>query len=164
MKEDKELDKKREAFQIWQQEAESLVELVRQRWGAANEAPSSEGDANGDGETSANNDTTPQDKEISDQVKEEQPVTKKRKLSHSDNTADGEDNSTTADSSVNGINDEKKAAEKRAALESFRQQAEMLGNLARGQKIDDIVQTWGLQQINAIIGDLRKMKQMLGAL
>jgi hypothetical protein len=164
MKEDKELDKKREAFQVWQQEAESLVELVRQRWGAANEASSSEVDTNGDGETSANDDTTPQDKEISDQVKGEQPLTKKRKLSHSDNTADGEDNTTTTDSSVNGSNNEKKASEKRAALESFRQQAEMLGNLARGQKIDDIVQTWGLQQINAIIGDLRKMKQMLGAL
>jgi len=162
MKEDKELDKKREAFQVWQQEAESLVELVRQRWGAANEASSSEVDANG--ETSANDDTTPQDKEISDQAKEEQPLTKKRKLSHSDNIADGEDNTTTTDSSVNGSNNEKKASEKRAALESFRQQAEMLGNLARGQKIDDIVQTWGLQQINAIIGDLRKMKQMLGAL
>lgn len=146
MKEDKELDKKREAFQVWQQEAESLVELVRQRWGAANEASSSES-----GETSA----TPQDKEKPEQDnEEEQPSAKKRKLSHSE--ADGEDASP--------VNGDKKAAEKRAALESFRQQAEMLGNLARGQKIDDIVQTWGLQQINAIIGDLRKMKQMLGAL
>ncbi|KAI8578532.1 hypothetical protein K450DRAFT_246237 [Umbelopsis ramanniana AG] len=153
MKEDKELDKKREAFQVWQQEAESLVELVRQRWGAANEASSSEENAN-DGEASA----TPQDKEIPEQEKEEEPLAKKRKLSHSEDIADGE---VTDASSVNG---DKKAAEKRAALESFRQQAEMLGNLARGQKIDDIVQTWGLQQINAIIGDLRKMKQMLGAL
>jgi hypothetical protein len=161
MKEDKELDKKKEAFQVWQQEAESLVELVRQRWGAANEPSSSEHNANGAGETSAN-DATPQDKEIPEQETEDQPSAKKRKLSHSEDRADGED-TTTPDASVNG-HTEKKAAEKRAALESFRQQAEMLGNLARGQKIDDIVQTWGLQQINAIIGDLRKMKQMLGAL
>lgn len=151
MKEDKELDKKKEAFQIWQQEAESLVNLVRQRWG------SSSAGEEGSGEPVArtSQDTTIAVSEGGEKEPEAdgEPATKKRKLSGDDGRTDDTSNDTEGS----------EAAEKRAALESFRQQAEMLGNLARGQKIDDIVQTWGLQQINAIIGDLRKMKQMLGA-
>ncbi|KAJ2961896.1 hypothetical protein NQZ79_g2887 [Umbelopsis isabellina] len=147
MKEDKEIDKKKEAFQIWQQEAEDLVKLVRQRWGN----PDWYEEENGTNEGLAESAKQSEDKNKEDTEKDE-PASKRRKLGDAPKES--------------GEKDDKESTEsiKRAALESFRQQAEMLGNLARAQKIDDIVQTWGLQQINSIIGDLRKMKQMLGAL
>lgn len=163
MKEDKELDKKREAFQIWQQEAESLVNLVRERWGASSDPSEKSNDTAQERllapAPAAEDDDKEKEKE-STKEEDQQPANKKRKLS----SGQAEDAAVTAAAVTASQAKSNEAVDKRAALESFRQQAEMLGNLARGQKIDDIVQTWGLQQINAIIGDLRKMKQMLGAL
>ncbi|CAM0141223.1 unnamed protein product [Umbelopsis sp. WA50703] len=149
MKEDKEIDKKKEAFQIWQQEAEDLVKLVRQRWGNPDWQEKENGTSTNEGPSVFTKQSDDKEKEGTEK---DEPASKRRKVS--DETKEtGEEDDTDNTESI-----------KRAALDSFRQQAEMLGNLARAQKIDDIVQTWGLQQINSIIGDLRKMKQMLGAL